>query len=54
LNAAWKKTRRDAEPEGEAKMPPARLVAFSKRGPGPYAVVDPDSSVGTTLPEGVP
>jgi hypothetical protein len=31
---------RAADPEGEAKIPPARLVDFSKRLPGPVIPVD--------------
>ena len=48
--------RRAAEPEGDANMPPARLVDLSNRLPGPYTalVPDPESSVGTTLPDGAP
>lgn len=50
------KIRREADPEGEANIPPARLVGLLNRLPGPYKAVEPlpDSIVGTTLPEGAP
>lgn len=49
--------RRAAEPDGEAKIPPARLVDSPNRLPGPVVPSDPEvggMKVGATLPDGVP
>jgi len=56
VNAAMKKMRRAAEPDGEAKIPPARLVDSPNRLPGPVIPWDPvvGTKVGATLPDGVP
>src|ERR1019366_6351950 len=46
--------RRAAEPDGDANIPPARLVDWPNRLPGPHSPVVVLQAVGVTAPDGVP